>query len=415
MNKTTNRDDEQAKDGREQNHNTEIRRSFSLLTESIYLIGKNSIDSNNNKHRLTLALALFAIGGLAIPGITSTGVGTIAQAQEGGGLTEEQTETQQELEETISMTRSTLAETASGDIVSRWSPVVWVEADATKAIFVDCQPGESIDLQQHMFSSEELQTVQQFVIGIDNAQSLLSIVTNTGDEAHAVAYGVLCEGVQTGTISHGNNFEFNVEGDTITTIINNVKNIINIRNNVTIIIPSGTGGNTTGPGGNTTDPGGNTTDPGTGGNTTDPGTGGGNTTDPGTGGNTTTPTDAPEETETPGTGGGANTTTPTEPLVIEEEEETPGETVSTTAPTTEPGAGAPSDGATTTDPVGDTTTTTPDDDTTTTTDDTTTDDDTTTTEGGGDTADNAEVTSGELTDDSDNEPEATNESEPEAV
>ncbi|HEX2170172.1 MAG TPA: hypothetical protein VHF65_07725 [Nitrososphaera sp.] len=205
-----------------------------------------------------------------------------AQQQAVPDLTAEEEQIQNDIIQTQALALNRLAVVDANqntdDFRSRWSQVAWIEPDSTAAIFVDCLPGTYPQGAQEIFSSSELQLLQSFAVGLsENVYSWLAVVQNEDeDERHAAAIGAICEGDTIDNIELTNTaFLFDIDQ---TNIIANIQNIINIKQNITVISPTNNTGTV---GGNTTDPetvGGNTTDtetpPPTGGasNTTEGGT-----------------------------------------------------------------------------------------------------------------------------------------------
>jgi hypothetical protein len=218
-----------------------------------------------------LAFALSVASVLLMASVLLTGPSLTAFAQS-SGLTPQEQQIQNDIIETQNIALNTLAVVDANqntdDFRSRWSQVTWIEPGSITAIFVDCEPGEYPQGAQEIFSSPRLELVQSFAVGINqNVYSWLAVVQNQDEQQrHAAAIGVICEG-DTDETKRVSNAVYSFDIDQ-TNIINNIKQIINIKQNVTVIIPTnntggGLGGNTTNLGGNTTNLGGNATDLGT--------------------------------------------------------------------------------------------------------------------------------------------------------
>lgn len=331
---------------------------------------EKKLSKNPLAFSLTVASVLLMAGVLLIsPSLTA-----FAQSS---GLTPQEQQIQNDIIETQNIALNTLAVVDANqntdDFRSRWSQVTWIEPGSITAIFVDCEPGEYPQGAQEIFSSPRLELVQSFAVGINqNVYSWLAVVQNEDEQQrHAAAIGVICEG-DTDESKRVSTAVYSFDIDQ-TNIINNIKQIINIKQNVTVIIPTnntggGLGGNTTNLGGNTTNPGGNTTDLGTGVNTTDLGTTqspitNGTATGEGTGPQTppveqNTLTTVPEDTtnqqeeeevvqeETPPTAPEEEEETIAEEEVTEEETETEEEEEETTTTDEEPESQDTDDGGT---------------------------------------------------------------------
>ena len=187
-----------------------------------------------------------------------------AQQQAVPDLTAEEQQIQNDIIETQAIALNTLAAVDANqntdDFRSRWSPVAWIEPDSAAAVFVDCLPETYPQGAQEIFSSSEVQLLQSFAVGLtENAYSWLAVVQNEDeDERHAAAIGVICEGDTNDNIELTSTaYSFDIDQ---TNIIASIQNIINIKQNITVISPTNStgtvGGNTTVPGtvgGNTTD------------------------------------------------------------------------------------------------------------------------------------------------------------------
>ncbi len=222
---------------------------------------EKKLRKKNNKlaFLITVASVLLMVGVL----LTSPSLTAFAQAS---SLTPEEQQIQNDISETQNIALNTLAAVDANqntdDFRSRWSPVTWIEPGDITAIFVDCEPGEYPQGAQEIFSSPRLELIASFAVGINqNVYSWLAVVQNEDEQQrHAAAIGVICEG-DTDESKRVSNTIYSFDIDE-TNIINNIKQIINIKKNVTVIAPTNNNTNTGG-GGNTTNPGGNTTDPGT--------------------------------------------------------------------------------------------------------------------------------------------------------
>ena len=301
---------------------------------------------NRRKNEKGLAIALVAVLlGALIPFATTSNTDVYAQTTP-TDLTDAELEIQDELIATVDTAISTLDVVVDDDddyTVER-SNVAWIDAETASAIFVDCPPGLLPQSGFYVFSSTDLDVVQEMPVGVDeDVASWLAVIENEhSEERKAVIVGVICEGDfdSTKTVVRSGGDSSNVINNIDITNINfitEIRNTINIHNNNTTIINNNT--NVTIPDGGGNDTNGNTTDPGTGGNTTDPGTGG-NTTDPGTGGGNATLLTAPiDSIEDPGTEEtpAANENTTSGSVVAEEETTTPEEEITeeTTPPAIE--------------------------------------------------------------------------------
>lgn len=176
-------------------HNVEIPRLSSLLSESINLTQKSTKkdenhNNNNAKHRLTLALALFAIGGLVFSGINFAG---IARAQDDPAGTEAaMIETQQS---SVQYLTGDLTNQGDLNFKIRWSPVTTLEPDTMTAMFADCNPNEFAVSSMEMFENQDIQTVQSFPVAVpDDLMSWITVAFNSGEEALQASTGVVCVG-----------------------------------------------------------------------------------------------------------------------------------------------------------------------------------------------------------------------------
>jgi PKD domain len=137
----------------------------------------------------------------------------------------------------------------------RWSNPVWVEPDALAIAFAYCLPGEFAESGQHILGGSDLEVLESYVLAITNdLTGWLIVVENENENARLPAVvGAICSSdanvAEARILSPQEQIVINNIINQITTVRNNITQIINIINNVTRPPPN----NNTG-GGNTTDP-----------------------------------------------------------------------------------------------------------------------------------------------------------------
>lgn len=174
------------------------------------------------KHRLALALALFAIGGLIASGLssfsTTTPTTTYAQQATVEETTQQIVETQQSSTQYLT---DNLRQQGDLKFNVRWSPASILASDTMAALFADCAPGEFAVSSLFMYENEDIVTVQSFPIAIpDNMMAWLTVAYNSGEDDTQAAIGVVCVGEGAG--GEG----VNLDASTRTTIQNTINRLI---------------------------------------------------------------------------------------------------------------------------------------------------------------------------------------------
>src|SRR5215212_10316160 len=215
-------------------HKVEIPPPVSLLSERISLINKTNNSTQQRQLRtLTLALTLFAVGGMIFSGVSYGGGVAVAQAQqEDRQEVSDVTETQS----VVSQSVSTVESIDNSRYHIRWSTAGTIEGNnGVGALLAECLPGE-IPLTPLYDLWKNVGITKQLIVGVGNHLSLLLLVQNYGNEPQAVSAGIACidqDGNTNG--DDGRSAGDNVNVDNSVQITNIVKNIIKntINNNIT--------------------------------------------------------------------------------------------------------------------------------------------------------------------------------------
>jgi PKD repeat protein len=145
----------------------------------------------------------------------------------------------------------------------RWSNATWVEPDSLAIAFAYCLPGEFAESGQHILGGSDLEVLESYVLAVTNdLTGWLIVVENENENARLpAAVGAICSSdanvTEARILSPQEQIVINNIINQITTVRNNITQIINIINNVTtngtggVVIPpptNNTGGNNTGGG-----------------------------------------------------------------------------------------------------------------------------------------------------------------------
>src|ERR671914_427902 len=139
----------------------------------------------------------------------------------------------------------------------RWSNPVWVEPDSLAIAFAYCLPGEFAESGQHILGGSDLEVLESYVLAVTNdLTGWLIVVENENENARLPALvGAICSSdanvAEARILSPQERIVINNIINQITTVRNNITQIINIINNVTTngtgTTPTNdTGGNDTG-------------------------------------------------------------------------------------------------------------------------------------------------------------------------
>jgi hypothetical protein len=189
---------------------------------------------------------------LMVAGILFAGPSAMAQQI---ALTPEELEQQRRLQNTIAATTRNLEQgekEVNGVVFTpRWSDPVWVEADSLSILFVYCLPGEFADSGQEILGGSGLEVLESYALALTGDLMVWFAVVENEDEQNRLpaAVGVICASdtndPQIRVLSPQEQQEINnIIQQFITiqnTVVNNIRQVINIINNVT------TNGTTTGP------------------------------------------------------------------------------------------------------------------------------------------------------------------------
>src|SRR5215213_6618841 len=132
----------------------------------------------------------------------------------------------------------------------RWSNPVWVEPDSLSIAFAYCLPGEFAESGQHIVGGSDLEVLESYVLAVTNdLTGWLIVVENENENARLpAAVGAICSSdanvVEARVLSPQEQIVINNIINQFTTVRNNITQIINIINNVTM---NQTGGGTTTP------------------------------------------------------------------------------------------------------------------------------------------------------------------------
>src|SRR5918998_4009275 len=206
-----------------------------------------------------VAGTLFAAPSLSMAQQTNTGTATVTPPLP---LTPEEQQQQERLQSVINATTRNLLQgqkQIDGLVYTpRWSNPVWVEPDSLAIAFAYCLPGEFAESGQHILGGSDLEVLESYVLAVTNdLTGWLIVVENENENARLPALvGAICSSdanvAEARILSPQERIVINNIINQITTVRNNITQIINIINNVTRPPPTNnTGG---GGGGNTTDP-----------------------------------------------------------------------------------------------------------------------------------------------------------------
>src|SRR5918992_17259 len=189
---------------------------------------------------------------------TNTGTGTVTTP---APLTPEE---QQQQERLLGIMNATTRNLLQGQkqidglvYTPRWSNPVWVEPDSLAIAFAYCLPGEFAESGQHILGGSDLEVLESYVLAVTNDLSgWLIVVENENENARLPALvGAICSSdanvAEARILSPQERIVINNIINQITTVRNNITQIINIINNVTTngtgTTPTNdTGGNDTG-------------------------------------------------------------------------------------------------------------------------------------------------------------------------
>src|SRR5918992_1361700 len=176
-------------------------------------------------------------------------------------LTPEEQRQQERLESVINATTRNLLQgqkQIDGLVYTpRWSNPVWVEPDSLAIAFAYCLPGEFAESGQHILGGSDLEVLESYVLAVTNdLTGWLIVVENENENARLPALvGAICSSdanvAEARVLSPQEQIVINNIINQITTVRNNITQIINIINNVTTngtgTTPTNdTGGNDTG-------------------------------------------------------------------------------------------------------------------------------------------------------------------------
>src|ERR687896_1048181 len=189
---------------------------------------------------------------------TNTGTGTVTTP---APLTPEE---QQQQERLLGIMNATTRNLLQGQkqidglvYTPRWSNPVWVEPDSLAIAFAYCLPGEFAESGQHILGGSDLEVLESYVLAVTNdLTGWLIVVENENENARLPALvGAICSSdanvAEARILSPQERIVINNIINQITTVRNNITQIINIINNVTTngtgTTPTNdTGGNDTG-------------------------------------------------------------------------------------------------------------------------------------------------------------------------
>ena len=166
-------------------------------------------------------------------------------------LTPEELDQQNRLQDTIAATTRNLEQgqqEVNGIVYTpRWSNPVWVEADSLSILFVYCLPGEFAESGQEILGGSGLEVLESYSLAVTNdLMGWLMVVENEDENVRLpAAVGIICASdandPETRVLSPEEQQEINNIIQQFITIqqITNIRNVINIINNVTT---NGTGG-----------------------------------------------------------------------------------------------------------------------------------------------------------------------------
>src|SRR5215213_1031412 len=198
-----------------------------------------------------VASTLFAAPSLSMAQQTNTGTATVTTPPP---LTPEEQQQQERLQSMMAATTRNLIQgqkQIDGLVYTpRWSNPVWVEPDSLSIAFAYCLPGEFAESGQHIVGGSDLEVLESYVLAVTNdLTGWLIVVENENENARLpAAVGAICSSdanvVEARVLSPQEQIVINNIINQFTTVRNNITQIINIINNVTM---NQTGGGTTTP------------------------------------------------------------------------------------------------------------------------------------------------------------------------
>src|SRR5215203_827485 len=198
-----------------------------------------------------VAGTLFAAPSLSMAQQTNTGTATVTTTPP---LTPEEQRQQDRLQSIMAATTRNLIQgqkQIDGLVYTpRWSSPVWVEADSLSIVFVYCLPGEFADSGQEILGGSDLEVLESYSLAVTNdLTGWLIVVENENENARLpAAVGAICSSdandPEARILSPQEQIVINNIINQFTTVRNNITQIINIINNVTM---NQTGGGTTTP------------------------------------------------------------------------------------------------------------------------------------------------------------------------
>src|SRR5918997_2329326 len=227
---------------------------------------KPTLSSLTRKKSVILLLSILMIASILVAAPLSTmaqqqTTTTTAQPTTTPPLTPEEQQQQERLQGIMAATTRNLLQgqkQIDGLVYTpRWSNPVWVEPDSLAIAFAYCLPGEFAESGQHILGGSDLEVLESYVLAVTNdLTGWLIVVENENENARLPALvGAICSSdanvVEARILSPQERIVINNIINQITTVRNNITQIINIINNVTTngtgTTPTNdTGGNDTG-------------------------------------------------------------------------------------------------------------------------------------------------------------------------
>ena len=227
---------------------------------------KPTLSSLTRKKSVILLLSILMIASVLVAAPLSTmaqqqTTTTTAQPTTTPPLTPEEQQQQERLQGIMAATTRNLLQgqkQIDGLVYTpRWSNPVWVEPDSLAIAFAYCLPGEFAESGQHILGGSDLEVLESYVLAVTNdLTGWLIVVENENENARLPALvGAICSSdanvAEARILSPQERIVINNIINQITTVRNNITQIINIINNVTTngtgTTPTNdTGGNDTG-------------------------------------------------------------------------------------------------------------------------------------------------------------------------
>ena len=227
---------------------------------------KPTLSSLTRKKSVILLLSILMIASILVAAPLSTmaqqqTTTTTAQPTTTPPLTPEEQQQQERLQGIMAATTRNLLQgqkQIDGLVYTpRWSNPVWVEPDSLAIAFAYCLPGEFAESGQHILGGSDLEVLESYVLAVTNdLTGWLIVVENENENARLPALvGAICSSdanvAEARVLSPQEQIVINNIINQITTVRNNITQIINIINNVTTngtgTTPTNdTGGNDTG-------------------------------------------------------------------------------------------------------------------------------------------------------------------------